>query len=250
VDCLFGYTGRAWDSASQTWRSDSRPYDPSTGSWIQKDLIGFNGKDTNTYRYCANSPTNATDPSGLAPGGIRFAVFDIGDQGSEERWPCMPYESTNLANGKDFLKDAIRVAKWAGAVNGDDALKQAVNAAKTVTGMGYHISMLFIFDHRANDTTLTGPPTRAQELGTKTINPNDPDWKALASYVDSDGVIVLTGCQVAGDFVYLRELAKTANRRVRACYEDVDGQMIMNGQGEWLEVDPNGHFKRVGPLDP
>jgi RHS repeat-associated protein len=64
IDCLFGFTGRAWDSASRTWRSNTRPYDPSTGSWTQKDLIGFNGCDTNTYRYCGNSPTNETDPSG------------------------------------------------------------------------------------------------------------------------------------------------------------------------------------------
>ena len=29
--------------------------------------LGFAGGDTNLKRYCGNSPTNATDPSGLAP---------------------------------------------------------------------------------------------------------------------------------------------------------------------------------------
>jgi RHS repeat-associated protein len=67
VDCLFGFTGFAWDQGSGTWRSQTRPYDPTTGRWIQVDPTGFNGGDTNLERYCGNSPVNATDPSGLTP---------------------------------------------------------------------------------------------------------------------------------------------------------------------------------------
>jgi RHS repeat-associated protein len=68
VDCLFGYTGLPFDKASGTYRSATRPYDPTTGQWLEEDWIGFKGGDTNLYRYCGNSPTNATDPSGLFPG--------------------------------------------------------------------------------------------------------------------------------------------------------------------------------------
>ena len=64
VDCLFGYTGFAWDHGSGTWRSDTRPYNPTTGRWIQKDKIVFDGGDTNLDRYCGNSPMNAVDSTG------------------------------------------------------------------------------------------------------------------------------------------------------------------------------------------
>ena len=40
-------------------------YDPTVGRFITLDPIGFDGADTNQYRYVGNSPTNATDPRGL-----------------------------------------------------------------------------------------------------------------------------------------------------------------------------------------
>lgn len=43
-------------------------YDPTVGRFISLDPIGFDGADTNTSRYCGNSPTNAMDPSGEAVG--------------------------------------------------------------------------------------------------------------------------------------------------------------------------------------
>ncbi len=63
---LIGYAGLPYDKASGMNRSATRPYDPSTGQWTQADLIDFLGRDPNRYRYCGNSPTNATDPSGCA----------------------------------------------------------------------------------------------------------------------------------------------------------------------------------------
>lgn len=65
VDCLIGFTGLPFDAGSGTYRTPTRPYDPATGRWLQPDWIDVAGRDTNLYRYCANSPTNATDPSGL-----------------------------------------------------------------------------------------------------------------------------------------------------------------------------------------
>ena len=43
----------------------ARWYDPQTGRWLSQDPIGFAAGDANLYRYVGNSPTNATDPSGL-----------------------------------------------------------------------------------------------------------------------------------------------------------------------------------------
>jgi hypothetical protein len=39
-------------------------YNPTTGRWLSRDPIGFNGGDANLYRYVANMPTMRTDPSG------------------------------------------------------------------------------------------------------------------------------------------------------------------------------------------
>lgn len=40
-------------------------YDPRVGRFLSEDPIGFGAGDANLYRYVFNSPTNATDPSGL-----------------------------------------------------------------------------------------------------------------------------------------------------------------------------------------
>ncbi len=42
-------------------------YDPVIGQFISEDPIGFDAGDPNLRRYVGNSPTNATDPSGLSP---------------------------------------------------------------------------------------------------------------------------------------------------------------------------------------
>ena len=64
VDCLFGFTGLPFDTASGFNMSQTRPYDPATGRWDAPDRDSFTAGDTNLYRYCGNSPTNATDPTG------------------------------------------------------------------------------------------------------------------------------------------------------------------------------------------
>jgi hypothetical protein len=40
-------------------------YEPTVGRFLNEDPIGFNGGDTNTSRYCKNSPTILVDPTGL-----------------------------------------------------------------------------------------------------------------------------------------------------------------------------------------
>ncbi len=66
IDHLFAYTGRMFDPASGLQNNLNRWFDPAVGRWISEDPIGFAAGDANLYRYVGNSPTNATDPSGLA----------------------------------------------------------------------------------------------------------------------------------------------------------------------------------------
>jgi RHS repeat-associated protein len=68
VDCLFGYTGRPLDpSGTGLQDNGQRWYDAGAGGWLSADPTGLGAGDTNLYRYCGNSPTDATDPLGSYP---------------------------------------------------------------------------------------------------------------------------------------------------------------------------------------
>ncbi len=60
------YTGRELDATTGLQYNRARWYDSESGRFLSEDPIGFAGGDANLYRYIGNSPTNATDPSGLA----------------------------------------------------------------------------------------------------------------------------------------------------------------------------------------
>jgi RHS repeat-associated protein len=74
----FGFTGVYFDTATSLNYHRNRWYDPAIGKWITEDPISFAAGDTNLFRYVSNSPTNLTDPSGLASW---FNIFvDFGDE--------------------------------------------------------------------------------------------------------------------------------------------------------------------------
>jgi RHS repeat-associated protein len=63
----FGYDGM-WQgavAATKLNNDDQRWYDAVDSIFANQDPLGFGGGQTNTEEFCGNSPTNATDPSGL-----------------------------------------------------------------------------------------------------------------------------------------------------------------------------------------
>jgi len=79
----FTYTGRQWDADAQVFYFRGRWYGLD-GRFLSEDPSGLR-PDTNPYRYCGNSPTNYTDPSGLEyirPGspewGLQSACAPVG----------------------------------------------------------------------------------------------------------------------------------------------------------------------------
>ena len=62
---LFGYTGKAFDTATNLQNNINRWYDVKIGRWLSTDPIGFSGGYDNLFKYVANNPVSATDPSGL-----------------------------------------------------------------------------------------------------------------------------------------------------------------------------------------
>jgi RHS repeat-associated protein len=63
----FKFTGREYDSEIGQYYDRARSYSPTVGRFDSQDPTGFTAGDTNLYRYVGNSPTNGTDPLGLAP---------------------------------------------------------------------------------------------------------------------------------------------------------------------------------------
>ena len=75
VDCLFGFTGRPFDNTTGLQNNLNCWYDPIVAGWMSQDPIGFLSGTTNLYCYCGNSPTNATDPTGLEGANPMAAEF-------------------------------------------------------------------------------------------------------------------------------------------------------------------------------
>jgi RHS repeat-associated protein len=62
----FGFAGGLYDATTEFVRFGARDYDPATGRWTAKDVIGFAGRQANQYVYVNGDPVNRRDPSGLA----------------------------------------------------------------------------------------------------------------------------------------------------------------------------------------
>ena len=62
---LFGYTGKAFDSATNLQNNINRWYDATTGRWLSTDPIGFEANDSNLYRYAHNNTISSLDYNGL-----------------------------------------------------------------------------------------------------------------------------------------------------------------------------------------
>ena len=79
------YAGYRQDADTGLFYTFKRWYDANTGRWLSEDPLGFSAGDVNLSRYCGNSPTNFTDPSGMqVSGGGGWAgngnPFAIGDK--------------------------------------------------------------------------------------------------------------------------------------------------------------------------
>ncbi len=61
----FGYTGQVYDSATASNKFLFREYNPSTGTFNERDLIGY-ADGMGMYQYVHNNPANGIDVFGLA----------------------------------------------------------------------------------------------------------------------------------------------------------------------------------------
>jgi RHS repeat-associated protein len=66
LDSVFAFAGREWDNDVGLYYNRARWLDPRIGRFISEDPLGFEGGDTNLYRYAANNPFLFTDSTGLS----------------------------------------------------------------------------------------------------------------------------------------------------------------------------------------
>jgi RHS repeat-associated protein len=124
----FGYTGQIWDADAKLYYYRARWYDPHIGKFTSEDPLGFAAGDTNVQRYVGNSPTNATDPSGLkidennANGFGYFHVYSSAGWFQDGKWiATISYKLTgpNSDSDRDLayaLAQRIDAARTAEAV--------------------------------------------------------------------------------------------------------------------------------------
>ena len=91
------YTGRQYDFETGLYQYRNRYYHPQLGRFINRDPMGYWGKDFNLYRYVGNGPLHVMDPCGLKKckitiyGGHNYEIKGMIDKdypkGDEEKWP-------------------------------------------------------------------------------------------------------------------------------------------------------------------
>jgi len=79
---LFGFTGKAFDTDTDLQNNINRWYDATVGRWLSTDPIGFEGNDTNLYRYVENRPFAYLDTFGQ----MKYAPARCTNTGKVKGW--------------------------------------------------------------------------------------------------------------------------------------------------------------------
>jgi len=146
-----GRAGREYDGDTCLYYNRARWYDPKIHRFISEDPIGFAAGDANLYRYCGNSPTNFTDPSGqFVFGGLGIAlgitIAGLLTANVAYRVEANYYDAASDAAAQgdwQAFDDYVETAQYAGAT-GNIAVVAAVAApAGWAAGFGMGVAASF-----------------------------------------------------------------------------------------------------------
>ena len=109
LDSAFAFAGREWDNDIGLYYNRARWLDPQIGRFLSEDPLGFEGGETNPYRYAGNNPFMLTDSTGMSFLGDLF--HDVGDFFSDTFKKVGNFVDSyvdNVAAGfKSFIRDPL-----------------------------------------------------------------------------------------------------------------------------------------------
>lgn len=123
----FGFTGQEYDSATHSNRFYFRNYNPETGVFNQRDLIGY-ADGTGMYQYVHDNPANGID------------IFGLDDCDPDPVPPPGPDKRT----GWEKFKDGLNWMQWWGSngfsnVNSITTIMQQNTVVKIIGNLTYDI---------------------------------------------------------------------------------------------------------------
>ncbi len=246
LDFPFAFTGREYDRETGLYFYRARYYDPRTGRFISEDPIGFAAGDTNLNRYVANSPSYATDPTGLQ----EREKPEEKPENQQADPPAKPkYPKPNQLEGvcvfgvyddndriRNQLKAMLRGIESCPAKDWKGLMRQV----RKYYRKNGPILMLFIADHGMIGTNdLVG----VMMFGKDKLSAEQ--FEALKPYLAEDAVVVLLGCFVGNNPEYCRAVADSCGAFVLAsnhCNEatDVVASWAVWTDGRWIVYAPTG----------
>lgn len=118
------FTGRIFDEVTGFYYHRARYFDPVLGRFLSEDPLGYDGGDSNLYRYAKNDPVNYTDPSGnVAASNYGFTLKiakrarKYGKKVGEQIYDCfigIAESLENASNGNAKAGDTSECTKWPG----------------------------------------------------------------------------------------------------------------------------------------
>jgi RHS repeat-associated protein len=109
----FGFDGMRWDGVTQQYSTETDPYDPSTGTRLHDDDLGFASGTTNFYAWAGDNPLTEVDPTGEQQGylggglasvpGYNQAPIALSTTSPAATTNTGPLSNTSIITGAPFI---------------------------------------------------------------------------------------------------------------------------------------------------
>ena len=130
---LFGFTGKYFDADTQLQNNVNRWYDAVTGRWLSTDPIGFNGNDTNLYRYAGNKGVIFKDSLGLISDSVTLSINEAIATGNISYLRFLLEQQIRLNLSKEtvlYVKTAIRIMEYSDTMKSGDTIRDTCQTHK------------------------------------------------------------------------------------------------------------------------